>query len=280
MNKEFAWFLGYLLSDGCILRPSYRNKGDETHLSFICKYDDREVLSKVKNILSTRSVVRKYPDYKSPQAQLIVYDRKDIINQYSDIKKKIPEEAIKGYERHFIRGCFDGDGTLSYRKSRGTFRIGFIDQEREITQWITSYIVNSLGLPDKICRWVPQNNVWEALWEGNMANLICWWLYHGDIGDCCLSRKRQKYIDYVLEGNKFEDRDLEILYTSRMKLDDRNEIMPSIGSRGTLEWCKRVANLLNVNATPVYHNKGTHKYYRLHVKDSNFVANMRDTQLF
>ena len=55
MDKNLAWLLGYLLSDGSIATPKYRKKGDETHLSFICKYSDRDILEKVKRILQTLS---------------------------------------------------------------------------------------------------------------------------------------------------------------------------------------------------------------------------------
>ena len=48
MDKNLAWLLGYLLSDGSIATLKYRKKGDETHLSFICKYSDRDILEKVK----------------------------------------------------------------------------------------------------------------------------------------------------------------------------------------------------------------------------------------
>lgn len=280
MNSKMAWFLGYLLSDGAITHPSYRGKGDETHMQFICKYADRELMHKVKAILGIKAVVHDYSEYKSPQPKIRVYDRRDIIDEFSDIKERVPVEAIKGYERDFIRGCVDGDGTISYRASRNAVRFGFIDEKKEITDWVCDTLVDTLMLPPKAPRWVPQNNVWEILWEGNLARLIIWWLYHGDIDDCCLSRKHELYKKYVLDNNTFDNQDQELLYVSHTVLDERNEIMPIADSNRTLAWCKRIQHLLDVNSTPVFHNKGTHKYYRLHIKDSDFIANMRDTQLF
>lgn len=280
MNKEFAWFLGYLLSDGSITRPTYRAKGDETHLQFVCKYDDRELMYKIKSILNSKAKVHNYPEYKSPQSKIRIYDKKEIINKFSDIKSRVPADVIKGYERHFIRGCFDGDGTLSYRKSRKSFRIGFIDEKEEITKWVADTITNTLKLPKKNPRWIKQSNVWETLWEGNIARLIAYWIYHGDINNCCLSRKKRKYCQYVLNNHIFTSEDMEMLYASHVVLDERDEVMPIATSSRTLSWCKTLQYLLHVNSTPVFHNKGIHKYYRLHISDDVFIANMRDTQLF
>lgn len=268
MNKEMAWLLGYLLSDGAITRPPYRSKGDETHLHFICKYDDRELMYKVKDILKTRAIVHNYPDYKSPQSKIRIYDRRDIIDKYSDIKTSIPVDDIKGYERHFIRGCFDGDGTLSYRVNRKTFRIGFIDEYQNITQWVCDTLCKRLGLPQKTCRWVPQNNVYEALWEGKVANIIAWWLYHGDIDNCCLERKKKIYIDKVLNGNVFRNDDEEALYAANAYIDSDGEIKFRLPSTQTLKWAKIMKQVLSFNVVPVFHNKGKRKYYQLYVPSS------------
>lgn len=264
MDKNLAWLLGYLLSDGCINRPSYRKKGNETHLEFICKYSDREILYKVKAILNTKAKVNDYPEYQSPQSKIRIYDRKDIIEKYPDIKSEIPKD-IKGFERHFIRGLFDGDGTLNTRKNRGTFRIGFIDEKENITQWVSDTITSTLKLDYKKCRWVPQNNVYEVLWEGNIANLIAFWLYHGDIENCCLQRKLEKYKSDVLNNKTFDSLDEEMLYAAKAYINQDNEIAFNVPRLQTLKWCHRVQNLLSYNTTPVFHNKGRRKYYHLHI---------------
>lgn len=265
MNKELAWFLGYLLSDGSIVRPKYRKKGDETHLSFICKYDDREILHKVKNVLKTKAKVHDYENYKSPNSKLRVYDRKDIIKKFSNIKEKVPSLEIKDFERHFIRGCVDGDGTLCYRKNRKSFRIGFIDEVEEITQWVSDIICKKLSLPYKKVKFVPQNNVYSIEWEGNIAKLIAWWLYHGDIENICLERKLNKYKEYVCDNKEFKNINDEILNASNAYIDDNNEIAFITPSCQTLDWCKRLQKLLSFNTVPVFHNKGKRKYYHLYI---------------
>lgn len=269
MNKEKAWMLGYLLSDGSIARPPYRGKGDETHLEFICKYDDREVMYKLKEVLQTSAKVQEYPNYKSPQAKLRPYDCRDIVNEYSDIKQRVPVEKIQGYERHFIRGLIDGDGTLSYRESRKSFRIGFIDQIQSITQWVADTICNMLSLPIKQARWSEQNNVWEIMWEGNMAKLIAWWLYHGDVQHCSLQRKLDKYRIIVLSNQSFANRDNELLHAVSAYYDNNGEIAFVTPNNQTLVWCQRLQKLLTYNTVPVFHNKGKRKYYHLYIPTAN-----------
>lgn len=269
MNKEKAWMLGYLLSDGSIVRPLYRGKGDETHLEFICKYNDKEVMYKLKTVLQTSARVQEYPNYKSPQAKLRPYDCRDIIDEYSDIKQRVPAEKIQGYERHFIRGLIDGDGTLSYRESRKSFRLGFIDQVQGITQWVADTICNTLELPAKQTRWSEQNNVWEIMWEGNIARLIAWWLYHGDIQHCSLQRKLNKYQTIVLNDQSFTDKNNELLQSVNAYYDDTGEIAFITPGNQTLAWCQRLQKLLTFNTVPVFHNKGKRKYYHLYIPAAN-----------
>ena len=270
MDKNLAWLLGYLLSDGSIATPKYRKKGDETHLSFICKYSDRDILEKVKRILQTRAEIKDYPNYKSPCSKLRVYDRKDIIEKYKNIKSEIPED-IKGFERHFIRGLFDGDGTLSLRKSRSSFRIGFIDEKENITQWVSDTITKTLMLDYKKCRFIPQSNVFEVMWEGTIARLIAYWLYHGDIENCCLKRKLEKYRKDVLSDEVFSNNSEEILFASNAYIDNNNEIAFKTTSTKTLPWCKRLQKILPFNTIPVFHNKGKRKYYHLYIPDKTII---------
>ena len=279
MDKEKAWLLGYLLSDGSIISPKYRSKGDETHLSFICMLSDREILDKVKKITKTKAKVHEYPNYKSPHAKLRIYDRRDIIDNYSDIKTRVPEEDIKGYERHFIRGLIDGDGTLSVRKNRKTFRIGFIDQYEQIVEWVTNFLVDKLGLPEKRYRYVPQSHVWEVMWEGTIAKLISWYLYHGDIEECCLKRKHEKYKESVLNGEEFENIYDEMMFSINAGVQD-NWIKFQQKSSNTLKWCHMLQKILPYKTTPVFKNPGSRKYYNLYIPNNVSVVNTRDAQEF
>lgn len=255
MNTEFAWFLGLLASDGSIIRPTYRKKGDETHLAFCMHCKDSEVLRKVKTILNTRGKVRLYPDYKSPQSVLHIYDRKDIVRDYSDIKEKIPD--VTGYERHFIRGLVDGDGCLYRMKNTTRYTVTFINREKNITDWVAETLSAKLDIPLVRSRFVHQSNIFETRWNGKISRFVAWYLYHGDIGHCVLERKLNKW------KTDFNGMGLSLIDAS---------ISMNTSSKKTLEWCHRIqkqAKDLGLVTTPVPRGKGKTKYYELHVSGNN-----------
>lgn len=274
MNIEEAWLLGYLLSDGCINRPKYRNKGDETHLEFVCKYSDTEILYKVKDILKTKANVCSYPDYKSPQSKIRIYDRKDFIQKYNNIKTQIPEDIL-GFERHFIRGLTDGDGCLYYRESRDSFVYNYVNEHEHIVKWVTNIFEEKLNIPVKNIRYVEKDHIYSISYEGNIAKLIAHWLYHGNIEHCCLERKRQKYIKHVLKNNYIDNFDDATIYAVNAYIDKNNEIAFNVPNMQTLIWAQRLQKILSYNTVPVFHNKGKRKYYHLYIPKAE-IANTQD----
>ena len=266
MNKELAWVLGFLLSDGCIQRPSYRKKGDERHIDFTLHIKDAEVLEKIKKILNTNAVVHKYADYASPQAKIRIYDRMDLVEKYGDIKQKVPED-IEGYERHFMRGLVDGDGCLHYRKNRKSFRINIINEVCEIVEWFSSTLSKLIGIPLKEPRYKESDHLWIVEWEGKVARYIAWYLYHGDIEHCVLKRKHDYYKEHVLgnqQPNSYLD---ELLKALDLQIINKRISMKTRWGT-TLDWCKMLQYVIHEPCTPVPVNKGKRKYYELYLPNS------------
>lgn len=273
MNKQFAWFLGFLASDGSIICPTYRNKGDERHIGFTIHHKDKNALNLVKKITSTNANVREYPNYKSPQAQINIYDRMDIIEKYKNIKNEIPEN-IKGFERHYLRGLVDGDGCLHYRQNRKTLSVIFVNEKYEIVDGFTTILSNLLGIEKKEPNFVPKDNLYRVSWEGKIARLIAWYLYHGDIDDCVLQRKLDYFNEYVNKGIGLDG------FIKTINLDIKQQhILPKTSSADSLYWCKILQKCLktffNINTTPIPVNKGTKKYYELYVS----IANMQGLRI-
>lgn len=116
-SPEMAWVLGLLFTDGNV-----SNAGVVTLTSV-----DLELLEKVKHHLkSTQSITKRAQSYdKSKYIYILQFgrekmtedldklgliQRKSLIMEFPDI----PEQ----YVRHFIRGCWDGDGSVYYEKRR------------------------------------------------------------------------------------------------------------------------------------------------------------------
>lgn len=265
MTKDFAWMLGWLFTDGYIPKKGSKeyHKGI---IYFICKHSDKEVLDKIKSAIGTKSKVLEYPDYKSPQAKLNIYDCKDVSFKYENIKTNIPVEDIKGFERHFIRGIIDGDGCIHYRKSRNSIILNIVNQHKESLQLITNIITEHLLLPQKEVKYIKNDDLWVVKWEGNIAKLIVWWLYHGNIDDCCLLRKYNCYKEYILNNNIFDNYDDELLFAVNAKVE-KKEIGFNVPNLNSLDWAKRLQNLLSYKTQPIYHNSGKRKYYKLYIPD-------------
>lgn len=270
MTPELAWVLGFIASDGHIARPTYRKKGNEDHIGFCIHHKDAEVLHKVKAILGCNGNVRLYPNYKSPSAVLAIHSRRDIIEEYGHIIKKEVPLNITGYERHYMRGLFDGDGCLHYRVNRRTMRINIISQAEAIVNWVATTLHEKLGIPLKKARWKHQDNLFIAEWEGKIARLIAWYMYHGNIKTHVLERKYQYYRRYVLKDitDKVYNHTDELLKAVCVEWRGSNLSMRTIAP-ASLKWCHIIQGLLLYNSVPVPVNKGKTKYYELYLPMAN-----------
>lgn len=263
MDKNMAWFLGTLLSDGSITIPKYRKKGDETHIQYCIHIKDVECLYKIKDILQTKAVVHEYPQYKSPQCKIRIYDKKDIIEKYKDIKTVIPKD-IAGYERHFIRGVVDGDGCIYHRDRYDSITIQIINQNKNIIEWISSTIETIVGIQYKPPRYIEKDHIYEYRIEGKVGRLLAWWLYHGDISECSLKRKHDIYTSKILKAIYTGDNDKDLITAVKASVVNEN-ITPNVQSYHTLKWCHLLQKNLVINTTPVCYNKGKTKYYQLYI---------------
>jgi hypothetical protein len=221
------------------------------------------MLVKIKDILQTGANIRQYPNYISPQCQICIYDRKDIIDKYDNIKTSIPID-INGYERHLIRGIVDGDGCLSYRQKRNSFRFNIINQEKSIVEWCSQTISSNLNINYKEPKFKLQDNIYIIEWEGRIAQLIIWWLYHGNIEHMVLNRKHLFYKEKILQNKRFNDEEEEFLFAIGAKKQE-NTILPQIQASSTLVWCHIIQKQLQYKTQPIFSNKGQTKYYYLYI---------------
>lgn len=110
VDTEFkAWFLGWILSDGCI------NKGG---VGITIHERDIDVLNQIRdNFCSEIPIVRKNDNMFTFQisSKEIVNDICNFTNIQSGKKSNIvsfPNFKNKSLERHFLRGYFEGDGCI------------------------------------------------------------------------------------------------------------------------------------------------------------------------
>ncbi len=143
IDNEFkAYFMGLLYSDGYISESSYI-------VSISLNKKDRSVLDKINSVLCPDNILREVRN----QIELKITSKEFYDNMlkhgmlpnktYKNCKIKIPIELL----HHFVRGYFDGDGTVFYDGNFFRFNIASI-KEKLIQDF--SEIFNQAGIYSSI----------------------------------------------------------------------------------------------------------------------------------
>ncbi len=112
-SPNMAYVLGFILSDGCIIKGSHKGYSDA--LKFGVQLKDIDILEKIKKQLSSAhsiSVVRNAA-YLSISSQKLVNCLKTLGITYKKSLKETVPRVPKKYVKDFVRGLIDGDGGIS-----------------------------------------------------------------------------------------------------------------------------------------------------------------------
>ncbi|MBI2654866.1 hypothetical protein HYX06_00380 [Candidatus Woesearchaeota archaeon] len=204
INQNNAWVLGWILSDGFI------NKTKNSH-SFGLKLSrkDIEVLTKIKNLLGYTGKIFINKDFlkrtnKYYEQSLLKISSKYLVRRLENLgvtesktKKELFPEIIKVSDneeivRSFIKGFFEGDGSIIYKKNSLLFQIV---GTKEILLDIQYFLIKYLNLNMvKLTQNIKNENHWALRYRGNRQALrIFDWLYRDSI--LHLDRKYKKYLD-------------------------------------------------------------------------------------
>ena len=190
-NNRMAYILGFLAADGNISSNGNRIQSqlsikDIEHLRMI----QREVGgSEVYEYLSN--------GYKSCGWHCYSAKIKREIAEYGLVPNKtgklsLPHKLERQYWKDFIRGYFDGDGSV-YKDGTG-FRVSITSANKEILEDINTYFAENGIKPSKI--YSDHNNVcikFRSQAGIDIYNL----LYYS--GCLCLLRKKEKYLEVMKE---------------------------------------------------------------------------------
>lgn len=154
-TQEKAYWLGFLMADGCVSKTS--PIGPYNRLSVNCKKDDINHIEKFKEALQcgysidTKLKENKTYNFSSEVSELRVNSElmvNDLI-KLGICPNKTGKESMpklrKNFIRHFIRGFFDGDGSITCKK---TFRIS--SMSKDILENINSHFKDTLDVELKI----------------------------------------------------------------------------------------------------------------------------------
>ncbi len=199
-----AYWLGFLYADGCILSSKYGEQSFKLALA----EQDKEILEKFKQDLSSSYPIRydnsKNIKNKKWQRQCLIemrsqkavndlkklgcVERKSLILNFPS-SKQVPNEYIY----HFIRGYFDGDGSISYYKKKNSYTLSFVGTELFIKS-LSNYFLGGSVFADS-----RKTNSWYFTIGGNKQIVDAYYKIYKDANGLYLKRKHDKFQQLLLK---------------------------------------------------------------------------------
>lgn len=197
IDENSAYWIGFLCADGTVL------KNNEIRISLNAK--DIKHIEKFKNFLNSSNTIstgiygkeeRAYFSIRDEQIAKDLADRGCINNKTYLLKFPNEQQIPEKYLSHFIRGYFDGDGSINYSfdkryPSYRKYRIGFVGTE--------DFLKGVRHFFDKDNVKIENHKTWCQLnLSGNKSvikylNLI----YKDSTENNRLDRKYNNYIDFI-----------------------------------------------------------------------------------
>lgn len=203
-TEEKAYWLGFMFADGYIV--NHENRYGEDSFGLTLAEDSLDSIEKFKKSLNATNPIR-YDNSKSigqPQAKIVLTSQKTVndlidkgcVKQKSLIlqpPKKVPEKLLS----HFIRGFFDGDGSLMKYNYNNypSYQIGFTTTY-EMAIWLRD--IFGKGDVHKEKR---RDFTWYYSIGGNRQVLdICHYMY--DEATIWMNRKYARYQELLVKYNE------------------------------------------------------------------------------
>lgn len=193
-TEEMAYILGYIAADGCISRSN-----GYPYLMFASI--DKDIILKVRKVLkSTHKIRELFPNgFKGKKQYHLSIGAKDIwedleslgITERKSLTLKFPS-APKEYQRHFIRGYFDGDGYITKCEDRDT--IGFLGTYDFIST-VENIFRNRLNIREKKIQEIESGKLHRINYYTREAFSILEWMYKDS--NIYLDRKYNKYKEMI-----------------------------------------------------------------------------------
>ena len=205
-TEEKAYWLGFMYADGYIVNN--KNRYGEDDFGITVAIDSLDIIEKFKSSLQATNPIR-YDNSKSKgqiQAKLVCCSQKTVddlidkgvVKNKSAILKpptKVPEELIQ----HFIRGFFDGDGSLIRHQLKNSNFIAFqvnFTTTYEMAIWLKQILQLGDIYPEKRSQFT-----WYYTIGGNQQVLkICHYMYDNAI--IWMDRKYNRYKELLEKYDK------------------------------------------------------------------------------
>lgn len=243
-SEEKAYFLGFIFADGCV---SLSNNNFLLRIEI--HKDDIEILEKFKISISSTSPIKFNKNKNSVNIRLFskklikdliatgCVERKSLILKFPD-NKIVPDIMIN----HFMRGYFDGDGSLKI-SSRKNYHISKRFPDRIPNRYKTytfSVVSNHLfmnAFQDKLCKFCDFNKtkmfIKENITEMDIVGRIkLKKIYDFLFNDAktFLKRKHDRFIEAIVPKTGHTKLSVEQVKEIRLRLVDRHETLKNISN--------------------------------------------------
>lgn len=202
VTKESAYWLGFLFADGCV--------DNKNRVRLMLQESDRAHILKFRKFVgATEFQVQECAGYSrtaieftssllcSKLAKFGIIPRKTLTSTPPDI------EILGEYLRDFLRGLFDGDGTIcesfSNRNSKlATLYMGFAIAKQSMP-WLHTVLTDIVGVTYKSFE---RENIYTITLNTNKSIQLLNFMYEDTTEDIRLDRKYNLYTKTVVMGNR------------------------------------------------------------------------------
>ena len=192
-TEEKAYWLGFLYADGCVHSNNYEISVNITDREHVEKF---KTAIKAFNHSITETQDKRFQNAKTLY-QFSIRDKQlhqDLIKwgcipQKSLLINKIPN-IPRDYVSHFLRGYFDGDGSLHYLRGTNNYRISFVGT-KDFLNDIQKELQTNVSLQSNIAG---KAYVLQIAGRRQIERILNY-LYNNSKENNRLNRKYQKYLD-------------------------------------------------------------------------------------
>ena len=186
-SPESAYVFGLFCSDGHVSVA-------KDYCSIHLHSNDTYILEKINRIIKSNYPISRYKD----SSMLRIYNKifcKDLVilgcTPRKSLNLKFPE-IPENYLSHFIRGFFDGDGSIYFNKPN-TIKINFIST-KQFLESLQMKLKSILGL--KVGPLQKNVKMYLAFYYSDDARKLCNWMYENS-KDLYLTRKKERFDRHI-----------------------------------------------------------------------------------
>lgn len=199
-SPNMAWLLGFIAADGTIRK-------DRNEIKIGLSKKDREILEKIKNVLDLETEVKDYITTQGYECSSLAWtceQHKQDLARYSIVPNKTfvlkpPYDLKHEYWIDYIRGYFDGDGSVNFLSTNNSLRWQVCSATPEILTFILDTLENDYNIPRVSILSQPRKNheLYYIQYSTNATKKIYNILYTPD--SLRLERKYQTFTNLLMK---------------------------------------------------------------------------------